>query len=365
VSDLERLFRLCGSGPKPLENFTSAALAIAIGHDDGPIKQAMRSLRTDGCCKDEIRSLGKLAELASKPDTRVTAITQVRLTAKDDIPMGYLDLVLTFKSPTGEPLETWVEVKVDAWESGRQLDVYRRHAALRQPKPVVITLGRSRVRSDTAHLNWTDAVEACRGSSSPHYTWQSLGEFLAEQWVVTPPLPLEPIDNPIPYLNVIVGVNGRVRALWPNAGLGLAWKQDARLRSVLEQEFAKRHCLLAKGGPLHYGLMPTGEGWAWFLNVSTNNDDRIELRPEDLLPDATGGDLPGKWIRPGDRSNVVLSKQLPLDTAAVELDVLKWFDESLQQLRDAKILERYLARFEAKRRRALAKARSTGRGSES
>jgi hypothetical protein len=30
MSDLGQLFQLCGWGPKPLENFTTTALAIAI-----------------------------------------------------------------------------------------------------------------------------------------------------------------------------------------------------------------------------------------------------------------------------------------------------------------------------------------------
>lgn len=45
MSDLGKLFRL-RSAPhlEPLENFTTAALAIAIGHDDRPMKQALRAV---------------------------------------------------------------------------------------------------------------------------------------------------------------------------------------------------------------------------------------------------------------------------------------------------------------------------------
>ena len=42
MSDLGKLFRLSVSGSKPLENFTTVALAIAIGHNDWPMKRALR-----------------------------------------------------------------------------------------------------------------------------------------------------------------------------------------------------------------------------------------------------------------------------------------------------------------------------------
>ena len=45
------------------------------------------------------RALVVLADLASSDDTRVTAETQLPLFPKNGIPMGYLDLVLTFQSP--------------------------------------------------------------------------------------------------------------------------------------------------------------------------------------------------------------------------------------------------------------------------
>ena len=40
MSELGRVFRLRGPGPMPLENYTTDALADAIGHDDRPIKWA-------------------------------------------------------------------------------------------------------------------------------------------------------------------------------------------------------------------------------------------------------------------------------------------------------------------------------------
>ena len=43
MSELGRIFRLRGPGPMPLENYTTDALADAIGHDDRPIKRALRA----------------------------------------------------------------------------------------------------------------------------------------------------------------------------------------------------------------------------------------------------------------------------------------------------------------------------------
>lgn len=44
MSDIGRLFRLRASDPESQENVTTVALAIAIGHDNRPIKRALQAV---------------------------------------------------------------------------------------------------------------------------------------------------------------------------------------------------------------------------------------------------------------------------------------------------------------------------------
>jgi hypothetical protein len=205
MTDLGRLFRLIGSGPKPLENFTTVALAIAIGHDDRPMRRALGSV--ERACEESLgihRPCGppcasghphwaiSAFTTAVAESVSLTAETQKTLWGDEGIRSGYLDLALTARDAVGLALEIWVEVEVDAWESGDQLEVYRRHAERRSPPPVVITLGRTHVKPCVPFLKWSHVVDGIDSVHGPHYTWQSLRDFLLDEQIVR--LPVEAAD---------------------------------------------------------------------------------------------------------------------------------------------------------------------------
>lgn len=148
--------------------------------------------------------------------TSVGADTQTTLSV-DGLRRGYLDLVLKIGDPQAPEHVLWVEVKVDAWESGNQLDVYAAHAAGCSPRPAIITLARTQVRPDVPYLLWSHVFDAI-APISDHYTWQSLREFLDKERIVRPPVPTHPPDVKA-CIEVVLEVNRRVRALWPEGGL--------------------------------------------------------------------------------------------------------------------------------------------------
>ena len=108
MSTLDRLYSYAKStGAGARENFTTEALAGLIHDDPAPI---LRVLRDGGHLP-----LGKPSDIALD--------TQVVLPGA-----GVLDLVLVIVID-GRRYELWIEVKVNAGESGTQLDAYRDHLA--------------------------------------------------------------------------------------------------------------------------------------------------------------------------------------------------------------------------------------------
>src|SRR5688572_7468602 len=123
MSDLGRLFRLSLAAPKPLENFTTEALAIAIGHDDRPIRLALRAVERT-CEEEDGRPALAPFDFASADFGSVTAKTQTTLLPGPEVTRGYLDLVLHCIDTQQRQSTIWVEVKVDAGETGVQIANY-------------------------------------------------------------------------------------------------------------------------------------------------------------------------------------------------------------------------------------------------
>jgi hypothetical protein len=351
MSDLGRLFRL-RSAPdlEPLENFTTVALAIAIGHDDRPIKQALREV---DWTYDNAKGSQALATFAVADIVSVTAETQRTLWANKDIPPGYLDLVLHVLDAQQRHSEIWFEVKVDAWEHGSQLENYKRHAALSPRSPTIITLARMRVSPLVPALKWLDIVDAVASVPNPHHTWLSLREFLLDEKIVRPPVPTEPADARA-CIDVIVDVNRRLAELWPNSGT-LVWREGT-LRNSLERSFEAHRDLVTSGGPLRYGLMPAGERWEWGLVVTTRNYQKVPLDAHEMLRDAEVGGLPQEWMRHTDRFEV-LARRLSPGRPVSHDEIVAWFDEGLRQLHHAKVLDPFLAGLSTRQTVVVERAR--------
>ena len=162
VSTLERLFTYAkASEVSARENFTTEALAGAIRIEPEPFVDFLRT--------------GLL--LPPGPIRDIDISTQVAVPGT-----GYLDVVLSCVSERGRE-ELWGELKVDAGESGTQLDAYLRHIeglpAARRPR--LFTLGRSPVRDDPAipFLSW-HALRRSLLAQPAGPAWLDFAQYLSE-----------------------------------------------------------------------------------------------------------------------------------------------------------------------------------------
>ena len=74
-----------------------------------------------------------------------------------------------------------------------------------------------------------------------------------------------------------------------------------------------------------------------------------------MVRDADVGGLPQDWVRHTDRFEV-LERRLNQGTLKSHDEIVSWFDDGLRQLRDAKILDRYLAGMTTKEAAAMERA---------
>jgi hypothetical protein len=351
MSDLGRLFRLSATGPKPLENFTSTAVAIAINPDQRPMVEALRRVNRVG----HETAVAPVLDLFSKPETTrpvIVADVQKTLWRDAELRMGYLDLVISVKDADSRESAIWVEVKVDAWESGDQIPVYLDHAARLSPKPDVITLGRTKITERVPFLIWRDVVDAVESVSNPHYTWVSLREFLLEEKIARPRMETMPSDVAA-CIDVIAEVNERIRVLWRGMGPNMAWVETPLRKMLAKISDAE---LVASAGPLIYGLVSIDGLWQWCLRVTVaKNYARVRLDPRQILDDAQR--LPDDWIRQPDHLEV-LERILPAGVRTSHDEIAQWFDEGLRQLRDGNVLRSYFAGVNAKRAPAGPRAAS-------
>ena len=91
MSDLGRLFRLSVAGPKPLENFTSTALATPSRHDQRPMVKALGTKKRQRYKGGPCPVLDHFwRERTARPS--IGAEVQKTLFPVGELPIGYLDL---------------------------------------------------------------------------------------------------------------------------------------------------------------------------------------------------------------------------------------------------------------------------------
>lgn len=130
-----------------LENFTTEALAAAIREDPGPVVQLLR---------------GMLLLPSEGDPVDVLPLTQVSVSGA-----GILDLVIDIRYPT-TTVEFWIELKVMAGESGRQLDNYREHLATlpANDRPTLVTVARRPIRNPI-EIPWKSWQSIWRAADRP------------------------------------------------------------------------------------------------------------------------------------------------------------------------------------------------------
>jgi hypothetical protein len=226
-STLARLFHLAkATKAEARENFTTEALAAAIRSEPLPFVRALAEL-------------GIIVDEAAGP---VTVQTQVPM-----VGAGILDLVVEH-GPVAGRRSIWVEVKIYASESGNQLDRYVASIADQplEQRPVLLVLGRRRLRADVPLLSWQAVRRAVLSSGTRNSWWLDLQEYLKELGMA------DDYDDPITQTDVaailpahqLLGKTARIlrayvenaKVIWPN----VAWPADeAEIRRQLVTTFLR------------------------------------------------------------------------------------------------------------------------------
>ena len=329
MSDLGRLFQLRESeNAGPLERFTTEALAIAIDHDPRPMVSALLTMDWTGA-----ESSGWPTGL--RDVSTLHAQTQ-RTLWDDNGAVGYLDLILLPEADAQHLGEIWVEVKVNAWIHGDQLSVYREHAQQKSPHATLITLGRTPIDAELPALTWNQISDAVDATPDAHPFWLSLTEFLTERHIAS--LPAPDVDNPAAATEVIVAINRIILDLWNPKSRKFAWVKEAALRNGMRAG----NRLNTTTGPIEFGLSQTNAGTRWVIALRTKNWQRVTLDRSVMLRDAELAGLPAEWIR-HDHGPFVLSRSAAPADFATDDEVTAWFRASLQDIKDAGLLNDYLA----------------------
>ncbi len=347
MSDIGRLYRRGAiPGWNPKENFTSEALAIAIDHDPAPLLDALThsvwpseapALNVSGVIDVETKPQHYL-----KPEDPSLDLNLARI--------GYLDLVLKLAQVDGRSTELWVEVKIDAQESGDQLDVYAAHAHLCSPEPRILGLSRKPQRDHTQDhtpvgwLPWKGLAEAI-GRTLPHDPWWDyLLDFLREEFIVRALIPTEPVDKDA-VIHLLADVNELLARRWPESKL--LWVHRGQQASWALKCFEAEGRWFSTGGPLTYGLMPHEGEWFWSLAIGTTNYQRVRIDIERVIARASQEGLSQDWIR-SSSPDAVLEKRVSLRDMPSLQDAVDWFERGLDELNRADMLRDFLEGIAAK-----------------
>jgi hypothetical protein len=337
----------------PLENFSSAALAMAINHYPQPFLRALQAIPDENWKPDSGRPEIDFVNIKS-----VTADTQVYLPNEEGRDSGWLDLVVTMMDRHGQAAVAWVEVKIDAPitvrdpSGGRaprdQFDVYLEHRAVRENTFLVVLAKREvPVTDKVTTITWDDIVAAGAVLRPATNVWTDLEEFLWTQRVVIPPVPAVDAEALIPTFE---SVDHTIEALWTEPPAQLHW--GTRTGSGVRGALRWWNDAMLSGGPLFWGLRPGSTGWEWQVAVATGSPYyKVWVEPEELRDAAEMGQLPSDWDRSQEHYRgwlLVLSKTRPFVAGEPGADVANWFDTALQELHDADLLEPYHRELRAK-----------------
>jgi hypothetical protein len=351
-SDLGRLYRKRAWGSQsPIENYTSEALAIAIEHDDGPMRAALASIRWPGSRPFEPHDVVRI-----RPETQhfLPAVDLARDGEIRRVRDGYLDLVLTLTLANGASSTAWVEVKVDTGEHGDQLDVYADHSSCDPTRPCIFTLSKWEVRSVDRHpkgidigwLRWKDLAAAITQTAGADSCWLDLLSFLDEEGIAWRSLPKDRVDTEA-CLKVLADVNQQLQHRWPGAEMNFSGPAPMRKQAL--NTFKDSGRLVAKGGPLTYGLVPRDDGWFWSMSVGSENYQRVLLNGAAIVRQADAVGLSPRWERSA-LKNAALAVEVPLREYADHEDAVAWFSGVLNELQTADVLRVFLDGLAAKRK---------------
>lgn len=337
MSTLERLFTYAkASEVAARENFTTEALAGAIRIEPDPFLAFLREGLLLG--PGPVRDLGVNTQVVV-PGT------------------GYLDLVVSCVS-NEHRVELWGELKIEAGESGTQLDAYQRHidrlpSALR---PKLFTLGPRPLRHDGTipFLSWHSLRrELLAQDVGP--AWLDFAEYLSEISVS------DDFDQPVSaheaasmpdflrlhgkVARILHAVSAQASKRWPDLG----WPQgETAIRKDLGRRFWEHRDLLVlvqprgRGGVVYVALGAVGEGSEAAVRIDVGTWPAQGDLQRELIDLADRAAMPATWQRSfGNWGGVRITERLVTlgDHATAE----RWFLERLDTLADAGILGRISA----------------------
>lgn len=334
-SNLSRLFTYArAEGNRPRENFTTEALAAAIRHNPAPMLAALAD-----------RGVLDPAAVSS-----LVPFTQVTFAGA-----GIVDLLLVAASANSDR-QVWVEVKVDAGLSGRQLEHYRRYidgATDGVPRDLVL-LTPSRIRTRVPHVavRWRELAAAAIRLAPDHPTWTDLVNYLREIGMTDRAYPITlresaALDDAVGLYRkaaaAIAATNRRLRAEgFPNWVLGPR-STRAWVNQRVAQQLRDHGRLMAFGsnrykGVVLYGFQPRdGETFAvvWVEVDPKRTGERQSVRGQ---ADSSG--LDSSWLRPLDGARwQVLIKEARAIAFESEEAAAEWFVACHRELRDAGLLD--------------------------
>jgi hypothetical protein len=349
-SDFGRLFRRSASGPQePIENYLSESLAIAIEHDDRPMRRALELV----AWPDESHAFDASRVMAILPKTQ--EFLQPHRSGSEgetDGPgLGYLDLSLDVSLSDGSIRTGWVEVKAETGEHGEQLDDYAAHATHADPPPSIFTLSKYDIRKEKhllkgiGWLEWKSLAGAIEEGESDGIDgrWSDLLNFLGEEGITWRSLECEPTEFE-PHLEALIDVNERLKTRWPS--VGLVWAPELLRKAALRQ-LNDNGRLTVTAGPLTYGLVPSKNGWLWSLTVGCKNYYRVPLDHVSMWRQADAAGLPSAWRRSTTRA-AVLGLEASLRNRNRREDAAAWFSDALQELDALGVLQPYIVGLAAK-----------------
>jgi hypothetical protein len=333
VSTLENLFRYAkASKVAARENFTTEALAGAIRAAPGPFVALLQQ-----------------ANLVGRGPVDINHVqTQMPVPGT-----GYIDLVIT-GDRAGERFELWGEVKVEAGESGVQIDAYRRHIAEQCPEVRLFTIGPTPIRDDPSlpFVSWHQLRKRLVASES-HWAWQEFADYLREIRMS------DDFDDPIAadeaasfdlfarFMKKLARILVLVRAEALHRGYPpMNWPTEADIGQELVYRFADRGWLLTtvaapkkKTAWVAMGAVPDTTNpklVVWVQTWPAQTDLQRELI--DLADDQAISNrwqrVPGRWG--GLRAESALE---PLEQRAT----VDWYLARLDELHAAGVLDRLAA----------------------
>jgi hypothetical protein len=252
------------------------------------------------------------------------------------------------------PSEIWIEVKVDAPESGQQLRNYRSFIDSGDIPRTLVVLAKDRLPTPIAHIpmRWRDLSRATRDIAPNHLLWSELMVYLEEIHMTDRsafPITLREassLDDAFGLftkaITVIRQVNARLSELkYPEWLVTYQPGQTGWLTSKMHDQFVRWGRVMVDGkrayrANVFYGFLPRdGEARAaiWIEADPKRTSERDSIRS------VAKANLDSTWEQPLDHRWQVAIKSERAIAFTAERDAVDWFLAGLDELRSAGIVD--------------------------